>query len=61
MGDSMEEYKTECYIAKKDSPAVLFEKYFLDKDRCNKWAKEAEERALSEFYNKKVKIIASDI
>ncbi len=61
MGDDMEEYKTECYIADKDNPAVLFEKYFSDKDSCNKWAKEAEERALSEFYSKEIRITANDI
>lgn len=61
MGDSMEEYRTECYIAEKDNVAVLFEKHFSDKASYNKWAKEAEERALSEFYNKKIKITVSDI
>ncbi|MDY3927941.1 MAG: hypothetical protein SOZ34_01080 [Clostridia bacterium] len=54
----MEEYKIECYITKKNSTSVLFENYFSDRKTYDKWAKETEERALSEFYNKKIRIVA---
>lgn len=57
----MEDYKIVCYVAEKDNNSVLFENYFSGKDGYNKWVKETEERALSEFYNRKIRITASDI
>lgn len=60
MGDDMKECRAECYIAKKDDTDVSFENYFFDKESYNEWAVKTEERALSEFYNKKIKIVPSN-
>lgn len=57
----MEEYKTECYVAGKDGTMVLFAERFADSESRGSWAQEAEEKALSQFYNKKIKIIAKSI
>ena len=57
----MEEYKTECYVARKDGSMVLFTECFADSESRGSWAQETEEKALSQFYNKKIKIIAKSI
>lgn len=57
----MEEYKTECYVARKDGSMVLFTERFADGESRGSWAQETEEKALSQFYNKKIKIIAKSI
>lgn len=51
-------YNTESYIGKKDDPTLTpIEKYFLSKSDYDKWRKEKEEKALSEYYAKQIKIV----
>ena len=50
----MNEFRVELFIASDDEPDIMLSS--LNKDEMEQWKKDMEERALSEYHNKKIKI-----
>ena len=55
----MDEYKVEFFVASDDEQDVMLSN--LNEDEMEQWKKDVEERALSEYHNKKIKIKSKKI
>ena len=50
----MNEFKVELFVANDDEHEVILSS--LNEDEIEQWKKDMEERALSEYHNRKIKI-----
>ncbi len=55
----MDEYKIEFFVASGEEQDVMLSN--LNEDELEQWKKDMEERALSEYYNQKIKIMSKKI
>lgn len=60
MGKIIDGYEINSYFAKKDNVNVPFVEQFSNDNQYRQWAKKVEERALSDFYNKKINLIVKN-
>lgn len=55
----MNEFRVELFVARDDEQDIMLSS--LNEDEIEKWKKDVEERALSEYHNQKIKIKSKKI